>query len=65
VELANNGWSIEIRKQVKWEKSGLYKIEKDKDKVFIYNKKYSGIKVEKGSYEIAFYENKKLIFTMN
>jgi hypothetical protein len=62
VSLTNNDSTIEIKSYRKKRKNRiLYTIEKDSDKLFIYNKNYSGILIEKEGNNILVYRNKTLL----
>lgn len=58
VSLTNNNMTLEIKKQGKRENRILYTIEKSKDKIFIYNKKYFGKKIEYDENSITIYQDK-------
>jgi hypothetical protein len=58
VSLTNNNMTLEIKKQGKRENRILYAIEKSKDKIFIYNKKYFGKKIDYDEDSITIYQNK-------
>lgn len=62
ISLTNNGSRIEIKSPLKKRKDRiLYTIEKNSDKIFIYNKNYSGLVIENEGNNIAIYRNKTLL----
>lgn len=62
ISLTNNDSSIEIKSHRKRRKNRtLYTIEKDSDKIFIYNKNYSGLLIEKEDNNILIYRNETLL----
>lgn len=62
ISLTNNDSRIEIKSHRKKRKDRiLYKIEKDSDKLFIYDKNYSGLLIEKEGNTILIYRNKTLL----
>lgn len=61
VSLINNNKTLEIKRQGNRENRIFFTIEKSKDNIFIYNKKYSGIKIELKENNITIYQNKKQI----
>jgi hypothetical protein len=62
VSLTNNDLRIEIKSHRKKRKDRvLYIIEKDSDKLFIYNKNYSGLLIKKVGNDILIYRNKTLL----
>jgi hypothetical protein len=63
VNLTNNDSTIEIKSNRKWRKDKvLYTIEKNEDKLFIYNKRFSGLLIEKEKNKISVYRNKTLLY---
>lgn len=61
ISLTDNDSRIEIKSSRKKRKDKiLYTIEKDSDKLFIYNKNYAGLRIEKEGNSIVIYKNKTL-----
>jgi len=61
VRLTNNNLTVEISSQGKRKKRVLYKIEQSNDKLFFYNEKFHGLKIEHGDNEMVVYADKRLI----
>jgi hypothetical protein len=61
VSLTNNNLTLKIKKQGIIKDRVLYTIENINDKIFIYNNKYHGLKIERDSSNIRIYRNKKLL----
>ena len=61
VSLTNDNSTVEICKQGKRKNRILYYIVRSKDKIFIYNKKYFGRKIEYDKNSIIVYRDKTLL----
>jgi hypothetical protein len=58
VSMTNNNETIVIKRQGKRQNKTLFTIERSKDKIFIYNMKYFGRKIEFGKNSFMLYQNK-------
>jgi len=61
ISLTNNNKTIEIKEQRKGDDRVVYTIEKSKDEIFIYTKKYSGVKIKYTEKNITIYQNNTLL----
>ena len=61
VRLTNNNLTIEILSQRKRKSRVLYKIEQSSDKLFFYNEKFHGLKIEHVDNEVLVYTDQHLI----
>ena len=61
VSLTNNTLTLKIKKQGIIKDRVLYTIENINDKIFIYNNKYHGLKIERDSSNIRIYRDNKLL----
>lgn len=59
VSLTNNNKTIEIKKQRKGEDRIIYTVEKSNNKIYIYNKKYAGVKIIHEGNIITIFQNSK------